>query len=388
MCTRSEAARLPSVKRAPNATRVEDQGDEYTIDINDEGYFEDGAFVAGKRKQWQPDRLEGETDEDYLEDKSEEEETSISPQEAYYEDLKVRFLQHRALLSTTPPLPRISALKASQPIWIPDQGQSLQCQAIVEENDPVPAQVASMNIETIFRLLNIVARSLVPGGNITKRQSLWIWSLLARLPDAGVMDNWNVHRWRQNIGKRAVILRAVYDERCHQLARRYQLLDENIAWDDANFSNSAEVDQVSERTTVSGDAIKEDSCGTEMVPKDAVDEDEEQAMDLESSDEEGEIDELAEAKQELLQALSASEEATQSLQMESESLGKQDTDSELKGMSSTSKKSAPAEDEEPFPNLNTRVTLDMMITVIGDLYGQRDLLECRADWDEDEESCV
>jgi hypothetical protein len=38
------------------------------------------------------------------------------------------------------------------------------------------------------------------------------------------------------------------------------------------------------------------------------------------------------------------------------------------------------DDQGQCPNSNTRVTIDMIITIVGELYGQRDLLEFRDSW--------
>ncbi|KAI1379105.1 hypothetical protein F4677DRAFT_442833 [Hypoxylon crocopeplum] len=73
--------------------------------------------------------------------------------------------------------------------------------------NPLPVQIAGMQKDAIFRLLRIIlgGKFLRKKQELRERTSRWIWALLARLPDRGELDYQEIGLIRE-LGKRAVLL--------------------------------------------------------------------------------------------------------------------------------------------------------------------------------------
>ena len=73
--------------------------------------------------------------------------------------------------------------------------------------DPLPAQVAAMDKVSVLRLLRVVlgGKFFRRGCALRRRTSQWVWALLARLPDRGRLDSDEVGAVR-DLGKRAVLV--------------------------------------------------------------------------------------------------------------------------------------------------------------------------------------
>lgn len=256
--------------------------------------------------------------------------------------------------------------------------------------DPLPAQICSMDKISVLRLLGLISSgTLLKRGSLVKvGVSRWAWCLLARLPERGELTSEEIGTVR-DLGKKAVLVGmglkedATLNEGMDEVdPERGEDEDEDIV-DPANgeeLDAEAEFDQDlgagnEEEDTESslpapsnpvGAAPSGDSSKTAFsIPptrttetKTTLDSD---LPDLETNPKPNEgpgfTEDLEAAKTRLLSNITSSEVEESKTQ----------------------------HDEKPVEKpskLNTRATVDMIITVAGEAYGQRDLLRFRSAWDQ------
>ncbi|PFH58857.1 hypothetical protein XA68_13105 [Ophiocordyceps unilateralis] len=311
-------------------------------------YYEDGAYVA------EPEAVQEEDDDDAVD-------TEL--REAYFSSLLARYRRLRRVLHARPPPDAASRLPSSRPTCVaPGRHASLPTVRvwpdIMRATDPLPLQLALMSKNTVLCLLRLLLDGpfLRRGRSLTERTSRWLWALLARLPDPGEMDHYGVARVR-DLGRRAVLLGTSMADLA---ALRDQLDDaNNDALAACEGGNGCDGDGDSVAVHEHGDPDDGDDRraghGPNVEPAaDEVlqpprDETESVEMDLSSDTEH---DALQAAKTALLSRLEANSPPK-------------------------TRPSAAAAAEAAQLAFNTRATLDMLLTVAGDFYGQRDLLDFR-----------
>lgn len=251
-----------------------------------------------------------------------------------------------------------------------------------------------MSKDTVLKILRVMigGKFLQSGHSIPQRTSHWLWALLARLPDVGELNHTEIG-WIRDLGRRAVLLGRSLSE---MAALRDELAEDGFGVNDNVDASSSDEEVVAEAVeegveddnASAADATVKSPPDAEVgvldsptpiaIPNDGIktpaekddnsindgeiakanddSEDEDVAMDTgsDSSGDEGEIIEqaddeaaLEEAKQKLLARLAESE----SLRLE--------------------------EEQRRNARMNMRATLTMILTVAGEFYGQRDLLEFR-----------
>ncbi|KAI1821420.1 hypothetical protein F4861DRAFT_551897 [Xylaria intraflava] len=245
---RTQAATIPHVlvarKAGPNLpprtnsplSRPEETDDEivdrtiYEDGVGDfRGYYEDGAYVAYPENYWDGednehyDEDQGEGEQDVELEDTDESDTSESAEsrprnssadeirDAYFASITERYLTLRKVLQTKPPNNALLALPATNPTEVEEGKRGVgifeQWGARLRGTDPLPAQIAAMHKDSVFRLLRVVlvSKFLRKRTQLRERTSRWIWALLARLPDMGELDYMEVGCIRE-LGKRAVLL--------------------------------------------------------------------------------------------------------------------------------------------------------------------------------------
>lgn len=251
----------------------------------------------------------------------------------------------------------------------------------VRDADPAPAQVAAMDKGAALRVLRVVlgGKFLRRGAELRERTSRWLWALLARLPGRGELDHMEVGYVRE-LGKRAALLMHSLREMAE--LRREVEEDDGLEGGEEDWAGEGEVvddeggdlapakgedeatpadDHQQQETPaeVSSDPVRSSSTAPTSIPdaKGEADEmedgevDESAPMDI---DEGGDVES---AKARLLANLAA-----------------------LDDYESGSKTADQAEEPAFDParaRMNMRATLNMILTVAGEFYGQRDLLEFR-----------
>ncbi|KAH0593731.1 hypothetical protein MHUMG1_08482 [Metarhizium humberi] len=400
LSVRKEAYDIPHLLVAPKVQigpqfppelQQDDQGEVdrtiYTTGAVDDsrGYYDDGAYIAMPQHD-DEDEKAGQAAHGCGDDERE-------LHEAYFSSVMARYTHLRQLLHTTPPPDAAKRLSSTKETYAAPFGRDSTTNKtwanIMRNTDPHPLQLALMSKETVIRILRVLIGGtfLRRGHTLSERTSQWLWGLLARLPDRGELNHTEIG-WVRDLGRRAVLLSRSLAE---MAALRDELADGGLGVNEGVDASSSDEDVVG---TDADDAEGEDSPGEndspaedsnqESVARDEVDkgdpgadstlegnatgkrgEDEEGeiqesetgdvAMDLGSdsdSDQGGAVDESLEAaKRELLARLGASGAEQE--------LDTQDNDATLR------------------LRMNMRATLNMILTVAGEFYGQRDLLEFR-----------
>ncbi|KAL2686980.1 hypothetical protein Neosp_004527 [[Neocosmospora] mangrovei] len=344
----------------------------YETGIGDSrGYYEDGAYVGLPEYGEEDDYEEGEAPE--YEDDDFDEERAIH--EAYFASLMDQYLHLRSVLHTKPPLKRpLSTLP------IASYHRRAFRSSIVTDR------------YTILRILRVLlgGKFLRRGYTLPERTSRWLWALLARLPDKGEL-NYAEIGWVRDLGRRAVLLGRSLAE---MAALREELAEGGLGAHEAVDKSSSDEDVVvdGEELEVEG-AVSPEQDEDDTTPPDVDqsegqpskadtaepqpanpaskpdteegeidDEEDDVAMDIasESEAEDGEVapqpkEDLEEAKARLLAQLDNGPTSD-------------DPDAEAEAEKEAAKQRSRA---------NLRATLNMILTVAGEFYGQRDLLEFR-----------
>ncbi|GAB7353556.1 hypothetical protein MBLNU459_g3990t1 [Dothideomycetes sp. NU459] len=332
---RSEARGIPHVVTvAQEPSSDEQRGEEhpYASSVENghaEGYYEDGAYVA-RASPTQTNRPASTKE-------------TPTPQEQYYAALKERFLQHRARMHQTPSAAAVAALDDLHPISLPvrNTNATREWRTLVTSTTPLPAQLASMDSQTVLRILHLTEGHLhlclKQSRSLPQKLSLWLWALLGRLDEEWTLQTVDIGIVR-DLAKMSIRLGNALtkdiarDQKLHGLDLAADQLDDGDWGDDGDSYESEYADEVKDcepnSTSPTEQTEKSSTGGTTGMGAEASD-------DL--------TDLLAAKKRQLLADISAS---------------------------------------EPVPDMNTVATLDMVITIAGDFYGQKDLLALRQRWEQ------
>ncbi|KUI63966.1 hypothetical protein VM1G_10741 [Cytospora mali] len=327
------------------------------------GYYEDGAYTA------LPDNFASNHNHPYDtnpgtandEDDNSTTEAAKIPQ-AYYASISNHFTTLRRNLHRTPPPAALAALTREQSPHVGRFGPGSKTFTIwsvrVRHADPAPAQVAAMDKDAVFRLLRVVlgGKFLRRGAELRERTSRWLWALLARLPDRGELDHMEVGYVRE-LGKRAALL-------MHSL-REMAALRREVE----GGGGGADGDDDDDDDGGGGGGL----------------EGEEEDWDVEGEivDDEGDNSTPAEKEDEATPVQASSDLAiSSSTAPTSLPEAKDEVDGQMEDGEVDDKTAADRREEEPAFNpvrarMNMRATLNMILTVAGEFYGQRDLLEFR-----------
>lgn len=339
MLYRSEARTVPPVLRVAPIPPAE--GDLDATSAGDAGgYYADGAYTAA------PTLPQHSASKPSHDDPSD-------PQEAYYVSLLARVGALHHTLLDVPPLAAIQALDdTTHPLSLPKGSKkaTAQWRRLVQMHTPRMAQLACMDLESVLGVLGIV-RGLL-GGVVTaattntgtadgsevrekvQRLGAWCWGCLARCRDVGELGSEEVGELRE-LGKRAVgVLVGLREGK-------------------GKLYGGDEEDEIEEEQE---QEQQEGNVGQVVVGEGA-----EEANDID----------LETAKVRLQARLGSS------AQTETE----EEEEGEIADDGAAPNSERPAED----PSKASRAMLDLIITIVGEVYGQRDLLEFRDLWDEDVE---
>lgn len=265
-------------------------------------------------------------------------------------------------------------------------------------------QVAALDRQAALKLLRVIlgGKFIRRRYELRERTSRWLWALLARLPDAGEMDYAEVG-WVRELGKRAVLMMVsmAQMEALQEEVEEGDLEGEEDVDDgeeeeeeEDGFVGELMVDEQDEGGTFApgpagkdrvcapeGDADRQPTETTRAFTGDETNEDGEMDMDLDdgeiSDDDDDDLPtagnkdieaDIAAAKARLLARLGEDPDAQQ------EELTAAHADEDHDNQTSDGEGS---EVDEAQARANMRATLNMILTVAGEFYGQRDLLEFR-----------
>jgi hypothetical protein len=351
--------------------------------------------------------------------------------EAYNASLLSRYHALRTLLQTVPSQAALNALPPVNETEVGGFGQNQQnfkkWENKLRHTDPLPAQIAAMDKGSVLRLLRIILQSkfLRRGYTLRERTSRWIWALLARLPDRGELDSVEIG-WVRDLGKRAVAV-SISREHARALSEvvdRSQLEafglrsvlneidEENKDEEEEDMELEEDEEELEEGEPVRGNNEQVDKRHSRanssslapgelrhLQPAAALQAVEEQRLDNDSAmdAEDGEVfeaedtlahlhpvEEAKEAVSDMEDGEIADEEPSTNRDISNAiaaakarllaSLGDSDTPNKRLA-------SAPQQHDEAdlmADKFNMRTTVNMILTVAGEFYGQRDLLQFRA----------
>ena len=380
---RREAIGIPNLLVAPKAFTGRDI---YESGVGDyRGRYADGAYYA-------PDDATSIRGYDDFEGEAED------PRTAYYDSILSRFEILREQLQQSPPEEAVAGLDADHPTSL----GKLEMAVVrwwkwkIRTSDPLPVQVASMDKGTVLRLLG-----LITSGNLLKRGaqveigvSRWSWALLARLPERGELTSEEIGVVR-DLGKKSVALGKGlredkdWDERVEELEATYDdedepMYEENTAGYHIESNNLFHNDA---QETVLDPAISigpqlpaelEESHQNPAASKEFPDEPQQEGglqrpgkiayktnTEGQIPDEGKTIDEVAAAKARILSRLNGSN----GVELEPDT-----------SFTEAEKRNIHDIDATTNARWNTKATVDMIVTVAGEMYGQRDLLQDRSIW--------
>ncbi|KAK4181395.1 hypothetical protein QBC36DRAFT_317957 [Triangularia setosa] len=347
------------------------------------GYYQDGAYTAAP----DPSPTSSQEEAECLASADAEAENKRALSSSYYASLTAQFLSLRALLHQEPPQEFIDALDKDHGIEVGSFGAKSWTFRVwtkrIRYTDPLPVQIAAMDRKSVFKILRVIlgGKFIRRGYELRERTSRWIWALLARLPDRGVLDHTEVG-WVRDLGKRAVLMMVSI---AHMAALREEV-DEELEGeeigeegnDDGEYHEDNDKEPESREEDLA--ANNEDGKTTLEVPptnsvvisagpKEA--EDGEMDMDID----EGEVSNEGNSNNKDIEADIEAAKARILAQLEDIPEHQQEVPGVLEEVQAD-------QEEEPVfdetkARLNMRATLNMILTVAGELYGQRDLLEFR-----------
>ena len=329
----------------------------------DTGYYEDGAYAALP--------LPGSTnDSDVFEGSIRDvEDEDIDPQEAYYASLADRFLELRSTLRFPPSLSSENQRKETSSTVLEAASalhkmnhESWRKQLLYRT--PQMMVLAHMNQETVIRgltrLETLLSRRNLLADKEAKIIGAWSWGLLAKCRDRGEMTSEEVGVLR-TVAKTALKLavktrmlkRASQEvgdhpgtDKVDEVPAEASGENEEQVYSDSEPSRAGKDSGISQIGQSNGDSVEHEASSDDME-------------DGEISDSNESPDALAIAKQSLLAQVRSSTAPVL-----------QDTADER-----TAQQASDVEER-------ASATLDMIVTIVGEFYGQRDLLDARAAWGE------
>ena len=373
------------------------------------GYYQDGAYTAAPSPPPSPapapPSAEGEhrtTDPDSL-TADQIASNNAALRKAYYASLTTKFLSLRALLHQTPPDELVAALPREQGTFVGSFGAKSWTFRVwtkrIRHTDPLPVQVAALDRQSVLKLLRVIlgGKFVRRGYELRERTSRWLWALLARLPDQGEMDYAEVG-WVRELGKRAVLMMVSIAQ---MAALREEVDGVDGDEEEKEYVGEMVVDEDDEggvgASAVAGPDAEPEPANAAATSTDAepepvkststsatnnnnsegedgevdMDIDEGEVSDHEPTETHGNKDieaDIAAAKARLLAQL---EEAPVTQEEE------QPTATTDAGADEQKKGEEDDVFDEANARVNMRATLNMILTVAGEFYGQRDLLEFR-----------
>lgn len=334
------------------------------------GFYEDGAYI-GRDEDWGTEGT-GDCDEEEDENGPASEAAVLK---AYFEAILQQYQHLRIIMNKAPPESLSKRIPSSQPTHAAPFGPGSTAikvwPPVLRNTDPTPLQVSLMSKDTVIRILRIMlgGKFLRRGYPLPERTSRWIWALLARLPERGEL-NYSEMGWIRDLGRRAVLLGRSLSE---MAALRDELAEGGLGVNDAVDASSSDEEVVAAEPNEQSDMAQakcpvpspdSDEKAAEDVAKVEEAEEEDVAMDIESDSDEGEIREDNGEKPSEVNSLEAAKLA---FIARIDALPSDDEDEEEEKLDAARERS----------RMNMRATLNMILTVAGEFYGQRDLLEFR-----------
>lgn len=365
-------------ERISTQKEEEEEEEEEEEQEQEQGFYSDGVYIARPTTTTNGDALEDETAE-------------TDAQTSYYALLRRRFLLLRSTLRCSPPASAVAALDDNHPISLPRNSKAARSEwrRLLLAVDPQMVQLACMDMDSVLGVLSIMARLMsenVKSGDAARvrRIGAWAWGLLGRCRDVGQMSSEEVGEIR-DLGKRAAkILGKMREERqAATAAQQQQRVEESDEYREDSRETGEGDEEVPVQVNVGADVQQHPADHIKHQDQEATEGDVE-PMDISfshhqdtdgSGEPEPRPEDLEAAKARLQAMLKPNQEPEQRVEQK-ETASRPEVQPEAAAPEKEKKKSLDAIKQ-------TRAMLDMILTVVGEFYGQRDLLDAREIWDED-----
>ncbi|CRG85757.1 hypothetical protein PISL3812_02776 [Talaromyces islandicus] len=317
------------------------------------------------------------------------EENRSNAQSSYHKTLQHRFVHLQRTLRVSPPAAAISKLDDTHPITFPYHIKKarLEWRRVISTSDPQMVQLACMDMETVLNVLRLIGDVIfecIRGEDVTKirRAGAWAWGLLGRCRDVGELSSEEVGELRY-IGRQAVSALV----KLNKLEAK-DLEDESMASEPEDNKPSNEPGLPAETTET---ATMLDNSIDDIVDPPIPIPTTESLLPLGDTET---TDDLEAAKLRLQSRLQESvDREDQELRADMAVRRRRNTSSPL--VDDEEEEQGELEDgqdediapEDPTSqntpqnrDSQSRALLDMIITVVGEFYGQKDLLLQRDIW--------
>ncbi|CAD6498945.1 BgTH12-04600 [Blumeria graminis f. sp. triticale] len=392
---RQEAIGIPNILVAPNSPSKADSDYKFNIKVgNSTSKYEDGAYLS--------------LCEDIHELDQDIDNQEVDSQSGYFQSILMRYKALRTRLQQEPPDDLVSQLDPNKRTQLGPLNRNLSKWWIdhMKNTDPNPIQIACMNKITVLRLLGLLSQGTVlkSGLKVGVSVSRWSWSLLARLPEKGNLTSEEIAVIRE-LAKKAISIGISLEE--------IKSNDTSLQESQDEFNDVFYADQACE--SIDDSLNTQQTKDNELKPGSGI-----FSLPEVLHSEKIESTPLDESLKDSIQVPEDCEELhdiSLSFNMSIEGLQKSLTEKELSGQSSKSNISKlESEDllaaksriiqrlhedgyqetvnlepeitsQYPFQGhsyslstYNFPATVDMILTIVGEAYGQRDLLERRVNW--------
>ena len=365
---RSEAKTVPNLLVAPISPTVQSKKNDLYADYP-RGYYSNGAYTATPLPQSNPSQAytKGGQQEDQDQD----------PQEAYYASLCARFTELTEFLQSPPP----RATPNNTDVHYLDRTIPRQWRGVILNTAPTMVLLARLTYESVICGLEVL-ESLLTSANLRGKKGKniggWTWGLLGRCREVGQMGSEEVGVLRK-LGKQAV-----------WLLRRIS----------AGEVTDGAVDEPD--VDAGGEEEEEGEGGEEVVENGADFLDAEDAEDGYSpyidpiasmaSGHDGNSEahptatnpdaDLATAKQHILNSLDINQAQTDPTETNGGHEDDMQRPTTTYPITELEVNDEGGLKESADAKAMMHATLDMLVTIVGEFYGQRDLLDGRLLWDE------
>ncbi|KZF19268.1 hypothetical protein L228DRAFT_286116 [Xylona heveae TC161] len=410
--------------------QAQDQNGEFELNYDDDegGELADSAagndYPAEEVEEEEEEIYYDEAAEEYYNDNNNDNEAMLDStrrlQAEFDSCLCTRFRLRKQNLHSDPPASAIAALDDNHPISLPSGSRIAysQWRRLVRSTDPNPVQLASMDQSSVLRLIKLLTPLMLKRGkHISKRLSVWTWSLLCRLEDVGCLSSEEVSVVR-DLGKRAVWVKAglkrnpdgsiefandLISNRDGQSHTGDASDDESgLEYEETGQEKAEEEDESEGVHGESNETNNERDIDEEYEPPEAEPLDGNQVHSnepyepgqdndpshLKSTESDSDPD-LAAAKARLLAQLPPDSQTQNASQVHQVPPSLPPLPSPLKSGDTISghvpgiapqddiSKEVDDDDDDDDDDKNTQATIDMILVIVGEYYGQRDLLEFR-----------
>ena len=347
--SRSEAKTVPNLLVAPSSPTTQSEKEDLYADYP-QGYYSNGAYTATPLPQ--PNYNQAYSKGGQQEDQD--------PQDAYYSSLRARFTDLTEVLQSPPP----RAAPDSTNVHYLDLRRRRLWREKLLNTTPSMVLLAQLTQESVVRGLEVLESLLTFAslrGKKGRNIGAWTWGLLGRCREVGQMGSEEVGVLR-DLGKRAVWLlrRISAGEVIGGAADEPGIeMDEDDEEEEEEEGNMVEdraesVDDVADN----GYSPQIDPITTAVSRKESNNEAHETLVTTADAD-------LEKAKRQILDSLDLNQAQIAST-----------------GPHTSNDTDAASPQEIADEKARIHATLDMLVTIIGEFYGQRDLLDGRLLWDE------